>query len=186
MKRRLFIGIPVSASVDEHIQPVRHDLKETGADLSFTSQEHTHITVKFLGDVDDNDIEDIKRTIGAIASPQRKISFSLKGIGVFPNSDYIRVIWVGIDRGKEEIIHLMKQCNRALANIREEQREEHPHLTIARMRTAKHKENVRTVVEKYAHTSFGDYNADNMVLYESTLTRTGSLYTPLAEFPFTR
>ena len=109
-----------------------------------------------------------------------EFEINVKGIGVFPHLNHIRAIWIGMD--SEELALLTRKINEQLNYIRREQREEIPHLTVARMKTARNKDKVREVLQKVENEDFGSMLVDKVVLYESELTPEGPVYSVLEEF----
>ena len=177
--KRLFLAVPVSAELKEKIVPVLQQLSETGADLNVVSEENLHLTLKFLGGVEEKSIPKIIKNISALH--QQPFSLTLCGVGVFPAVARIRVIWIGIQ--DSALVSLMKKINQALNFIRSREQEETPHLTLVRMKSGKHTDEVQQLVEKYQHTFFGAMRVDRIILYESELGREGPKYTIMKEFP---
>src|SRR3989338_1626666 len=124
--KRIFIAIPVAEEVKEKIKSFVHELSASGADLKLVSLENLHLTLKFLGEVDEDKIPLIREKLSAIS--QKPFSISFQSIGVFPAVDRINVIWIGVDA--PEWVSLLQKINAALNYIRKEEREEIPHLTL--------------------------------------------------------
>ncbi len=176
--KRLFLGVPVAEEVKERITPFAQELSASGADLKLVSVDNLHLTLKFLGEVDEEKIPEIINKVSAITLPPFSISF--QGVGVFPSLERINVIWIGIQ--SSELLSLTTKINTRLDYIRKEDREEIPHLTLARMKSAKNKETITQFVQKYQHPSFGTMLLDRFFLYESKLEPEGPKYTVLREF----
>lgn len=176
--KRLFIGVPVAEEVKQRITPFAQELSASGADLKLVSVDNLHLTLKFMGEVDEEKIPEIIDEISAITLPPFSISF--QGAGVFPSLERINVIWIGIQ--SPELLSLTKKVNALLDYIRKEDREEIPHLTLARMKSAKNKEAIKDLVEKNKHTSFGTMLIDKFFLYESELRPEGPKYNIVREF----
>jgi 2'-5' RNA ligase len=81
-----------------------------------------------------------------------------------------------------ELTSLMRKVNQTLNYLRQEEHEETPHLTIARVKSGKDKEKLQKLVENYKNTWFGEMKVDKMVLYESELGKEGPKYTLMQEF----
>lgn len=177
---RLFVAIPISEEIKDNLALVSNELKETGAELVFVSRENLHLTVKFLGDVAEKKVEMITQRLHEVAKECKKFSIEAKEVGVFPDMDNIRVIWVGLQ--SEELIQLLKKVNSMLRDIKEEQREELPHLTIARAKSELEKVKLAAVVKQLEHKEFGKMEVDKFVLFSSVLTHKGPVYTEVARF----
>lgn len=175
MSKRLFIGIPISGKIKEKIKPLYAKLKETGAELNFVSWDNLHLTLKFLGNVQEDQIEEIKKRLAAI-KPEKFI-LKFKGVGAFPDNEQIKVIWIGVE--SPELIQLMKEINLSLNYIRENEQEENAHLTLARVKSAKNKEKLPTFLRDVKGKKFTEMMADKFILYESELTPKGPKYKKL-------
>ena len=172
---RLFIGVPVSEEIKEKVKPLYQKLKETDAIFNLVPLDNLHFTIKFLGDVDESKLEEIKGKLSEIKQSSFKIS--LKGIGAFPSLERINVIWIGTE--SKEIISLMKKTDHLLNYIKKNDFEkEVAHLTIARVKSGELKE----FVEEFSETDFGEMLVDKFVLYESVLTPEGPIYKIIKEF----
>ena len=179
--KRLFIGIPVSEEVKEKIKPVVKALQETGNSFNFVSLNNLHLTLKFLGEVEEKKIPEIMEIIGKVARKQASFEISLQDMGTFPNKRMIKVIWIGII--SEALIKLMKELEKELQGIRRnEYSEEVPHLTIARVKMVKDRKKLQEILKEYENTVFGSMLVNQLFLYESTLTPKGPTYKIIQEF----
>ncbi len=143
----------------------------------FTFPHSFHITLKFLGDVDD--VDDVKEQMKRISfSP---FSVSLSEIGAFPSLQRVNVIWVGInDQG--ETSALQKKIDDLLKDKFPDNHPFHPHITLARVKFVKEKEklqqNIKTIsVEKKR------FDVHEFILFESILTPQGPVYTVVERYP---
>lgn len=176
--KRLFIGVPLSEGVKEKIEPIFQKLKETGADLLLVPLENLHLTVKFMGEVEEGKIQEIVDPLKDLASSQKEFALKLDQIGVFPSLQMINVIWIG---GKsKEFTQLMKETNRLLKGFRENEHEEVPHLTLARVKSGKNKEKLQQLIPNLPF--LANLVVTKFVLYESELTPQGPKYKIIEEF----
>src|SRR3989344_3456426 len=93
MMKRLFIGIPVSAN--DEISELITRLKSIDAALSLVPADNLHFTLKFLGGVDESKIAELEAKLESILKTEKKFEISLEGVGVFPDLQYLKVIWIG-------------------------------------------------------------------------------------------
>ena len=181
MTKRLFVAVPVSEDVKERIELVYSRLRETGADFNFIDLNNVHFTLKFLGDVEEDKIAEVKEKIAEILGSQKKFEIKLVGVGVFPNLDKIKVVWAGVEDGK--LLELMKKVNSELNYIRKDEHEkEVAHLTVARVRSGRDIERLQKVLKEIEGMDFGTMLVDKVILYESELTSKGPVYTIVEEF----
>ena len=73
-----------------------NEIRNSGADVKLVEPENIHITLKFLGDTDENQIDKINEIMKDAVQDSETFKIKLKGAGVFPNHNYIRVMWIGI------------------------------------------------------------------------------------------
>ncbi len=176
---RLFIGIPVSEEIKAKIKPLYPKLEETGADLNLVSLENLHFTLKFLGEVEESKISEIRTRLETIKLPP--FSVSLEELGVFPSEQRINVLWIGIK--SKELVSLMREINSRLNYIRKDEHEtEIPHLTLARVKSGQNKERLLKLIKDNQSTIFGQMEINSFYLYQSQLTPQGSVYKVLGEF----
>ncbi len=179
--KRLFVGIPVSEQVRSNLKLFVEKLTATGAELNLVSLENLHFTIKFLGQVDEDKIEEINEKLNAVIKNKLKFRVQLKEVGVFPSWQMINVIWIGTD--SRELISIIKETNKALEEIRtEELSTAVAHLTVARVKSRKNKEKLEEVLQKFKHENFGEMIFDRLILYESKLTPKGPIYKVVKEF----
>lgn len=177
--KRLFVGIPFPPQLQEKLKPFYQALKETGGDFRFVSLEILHLTLSFLGDVPKENIPKIVQALQSVLAAQKKVAIEFVGAGAFPDEQRINVVWVGVK--DSVLVDLIKKVNQALS-IETGHEEEVPHLTIARVKSGKNKDEIQNVLQKFKDTNFGSFVAEKVVLYESELTKEGPMYTIVREF----
>jgi len=181
---RGFIAIDLSAT--PKILEFENALTKIGADVKLVEPENIHITLKFLGDVEQHTIDPIDQIMNDAVHDMNPFTFTLKRTGVFPNQQYMKIIWIGIEN-EQPIITLAKILDEQLCTLgfTKEKREFSPHLTIGRVRTAKNKEQLLQTIQTYSDTLFGEFFVDSITLKKSDLTIKGPIYTTIkkASFP---
>lgn len=158
------------------------EIKETGANVKLVNPENVHITLKFLGDTDEEQTDEIERIIRDSVKEINPFNIQLNGTGVFPNQNYIKVIWIGINQGDQigTIAYIIDEQLSKLG-FKKEKRGFSPHLTIARVKTAENKEKLLQIIEKYKDVEFADIRVSSIKLKKSDLTPKGPIYTTLRE-----
>ncbi|MDD5136756.1 MAG: RNA 2',3'-cyclic phosphodiesterase, partial [Candidatus Omnitrophica bacterium] len=106
--------------------------------------------------------------------------------GVFPKIDFPRVIWVGLDKGAKESTELAKKIDSSLLRLgfQEETRPFAAHLTIGRVRSPKNKQALIEKITNHKLQITGTQPVPSVILFQSKLTPTGSVYTKLHEAKF--
>jgi 2'-5' RNA ligase len=177
---RLFIAVDVSDDVRESICSVQSAIKQFN--LKAVEKQNIHITLKFLGEVQDSRIEVIKDKLKEIKMNPFRMHF--KGIGFFPSAGYIRVIWAGVEEGKEEISKLAEMVEDKMKKLGFKKQDFVAHATVARVKQISQEERRRLVqeLEPYLNNDFGWMSVKDFRLKKSTLTPSGPLYTDLATY----
>lgn len=182
---RTFIAIDLSNETKEKLKLIQAELKRSDADVKWVDPENIHLTLKFLGEITEEQAGRIKETLNKIASNLKPFEITLSGIGAFPKLDYPRVIWVGIEKGKKETEEIAKRTEDELEKlgIEKEERAFTAHLTIGRVRSGRNKDALKDRVNSLnlQPTTYHllPTNVNAIYLYQSTLTPKGPTYTPL-------
>lgn len=166
---RAFIAINISDKIKERVKPALKELREIGA--STVPPKNLHLTLKFLGNIKPDKLEQVKQALSKIEFSPFKIKF--KGVGAFPNKDYIRVVWVGAE--SKELEDLSQEINRELKGLFPEDKSS-AHLTLARV---KKKLELSKFFEKYKDERFGSFEVHSFELMQSELSREGPVYSIL-------
>ena len=141
-------------------------------------KQNFHFTFIFLGETDLQTIDKIKAKLSELQFEPIKITYT--GIGGFPNSNYARVIWIGIDQeGGQKLISLAEKVISKMIDIglRADKRFT-PHMTLFRIATGKLKIE-KTILSKYADETFGSDIIDKIHLKQSNLTPLGPIYSDI-------
>jgi 2'-5' RNA ligase len=182
---RAFVAIDIDEAIREKLVSAQRQLKATGADLKLVEPQNIHVTMKFLGEVPDDKIGTIVEALKKAVGGTEQFDVDVHGIGAFPDLHYIRVVWAGIREGRDEIISLQRRIDQELHPLAfSKERDFVPHLTIARVRTAKAKERLAAFVREMVDAEFGMMRARALELKRSTLTQRGPVYSTLERFEF--
>ena len=112
---RLFIGIFLPREVLDYLYEVQNNLKKSlPAKITWVHKKILHLSLKFLGEVNENKIDEIKEKLNKIKFKPFKVK--LDKIGVFPNENYIKVIWVDLNP-KGKVIELQQKIDSELLKL---------------------------------------------------------------------
>ncbi len=179
---RSFIAVETPESVRSEITKMITTFAKDDFSVKWVKHENLHITLLFLGDVYTDFVQQGVDTLSGIALTQKSFELSLKNIGAFPSQHSPRVIWIGVDVGKEELISLQEKIETAFTTIgyKPEKRKFHPHLTIGRAR-----ERMR-YAEKVLNSQYESksFLIKSLVFFKSTLSPQGPIYEKIKEFYF--
>jgi len=184
MMVRSFICVEINNSeVVSHIQKSISKIKFDGVKPVKSNQ--LHLTLKFLGEVPESQIGPIKQAIQTIEFPSFNIS--LHGLGCFPNLNYIRVVWIGIKEGNDNLKQLAQFVEEKLNPIGfpREKRPFSPHLTLARIKKLRNpdKKQLTAIIQDSKTIPIGVQLIKELILKKSTLTPKGPIYEDLLVVP---
>lgn len=172
---RLFIAIDLDN--EDYFKDIQKQIDSENAKINLTKA--YHLTLKFLGEVGEDNISKIKEELNKVSFENFKIRTTK--IGVFPNANFVRVIWIGMEP-ENEIIELKNKVDDCLSDLFRKEKDFKPHLTLARVKFVKDKdkfiENLKRIkIEEK------EFNVSNIKLIKSTLTPDGPVYEDLLVIP---
>ncbi|MBA5942138.1 MAG: RNA 2',3'-cyclic phosphodiesterase [Methanophagales archaeon] len=199
---RVFIAIDLSEKIRVKIAEIQNEfaflkVHSPGA-AKFVDLAHAHQTVKFLGDVSEDDVERIKSGLAEIT--QKPFDIGLRGVGFFPAAPAsdsasasspekfiarkIRVIWIGIREGKERLKALQEEVEREMHRLGfPREKRFSAHVTLCRVKKPlRSKNELECVTEKIVElrdVEVGKMCVEELKLKKSTLTPGGPIYEDL-------
>ena len=179
---RSFIAFDMDdKSILRNFSKVQDMLVGTKADLKMVKPENIHITLRFLGNIQPSLVDEIYREMEKIEFAPFDIE--IKGLGVFPNLRYIRVIWAGIQIGADNLSSIFNQLEPGLRQLgfKPDYKGFSPHITIARVQTNRHKDELVKCIQEMASYEFGIVKAKCLRLKRSILAPKGPIYSVLKE-----
>lgn len=182
---RLFVSIDLPDEFAEPIADLQAELSEAEG-IRPTDPTQTHVTLKFLGEVEEDRVPELEETLETAVAESGVSSFEAEygGLGVFPSPDYISVVWLGVHEGSGAMTRLHEAIERetTVMGFDPEDHEFTPHATIARMDHAGGKELVQRLVDERDPT-VGRAAVGEIRLTESELASDGPLYSTVASIP---
>jgi 2'-5' RNA ligase len=168
---RLFFAIELSDAVRLALDHAVAPLRAAEPALAWVGATKLHLTMKFLGDVDEVGAERLSAAADAVAARHRPFEMTLGGVGAFPNFRRARVVWIGVEGDPRlELLHHDLELACGAAGFEVEGRPFRPHITLARVRTALTLERARPfarAARRVAYAASDDVRA--LGLLESTL-----------------
>lgn len=181
-KHRLFIALPLSPEDSQSLNEQYEYLTGFNSILKVVPTGNYHITIKFLGDVQDNIFENLVSSYSKLNFETGRIKFILKGLGAFPVLKRANVFWCGMDTELEKIKNIKKEIEKFSSGFGfdTDKRDFKPHLTLARAR----KERIipGKLIDYFTANRekiFGESFFQQVTLYESELTQAGPIYKSL-------
>jgi RNA 2',3'-cyclic 3'-phosphodiesterase len=186
---RLFVALEIPAAVRRNFSALLEDLRGVALQAGdkrprWVSPENLHITLKFIGQHPEDQLNAIRNALGDVRS-NSPVEITFGGLGFFPNEKRPRVFWAGLE-ASPNLPALARDVDRATATrgVAQETREFTPHLTLARFEPPGLNEKLRAAIQKNAERDFGSFCAAEFHLIESKTKPSGAEYTRLASFPF--
>ena len=185
MSFRCFIAVELEAAVREGLrrlqQKLQGKLDVSRSALKWVRPENIHLTLKFLGDVDDEQLRPICEAVTQTASEFEPFAIEVGDCGCFPPRGSARVLWVGIRDGAEALEELQGDLEKRLAAVgfAPEGRKFTAHLTLARIKQAQAGYAAREIVEGMTTASLGEQEVDEIKVFQSELSKSGPTYTVL-------
>lgn len=161
---RLFVAVEIPMEIRERIAKLGEEIRQDG--IVSVKPENMHLTLKFIGE---GNPDEIIEKLAAVRFSRFRCR--AKNVGVFPNENYIRVVWAGIE-GTEELAEKVQE------SLGEKERFT-GHATIARV---KRKVDLGAFLEKHRDDEFGEFEVSGFQLIKSELGPGGPAYTTLATF----
>ncbi len=177
---RAFIAVEISKEQREKLSEFQNALKSCGADLKIVEPQNLHLTLRFLGEISGQEAEQIKQQLSKVKIS--KFQMHLKGAGAFPNLNHINVIWAGISAGAQELSSVAEKVNEIKIGEKDS-RGFSAHITVARVKSARGKENLLKILKEFSNYDFGRAEVSEIKLKESKLGKSGPSYSDLVVFP---
>ncbi|BBL61426.1 RNA 2',3'-cyclic phosphodiesterase [Methanobrevibacter arboriphilus] len=186
-KQRCFLAIDIDSDLIQNIVKVQEEFKNTNNNVKYVEEENLHFTLKFFGDIDKDKIFEVKNCILKVLN---EINFkdnfsneiSIKGLGTFPNKNYMKVLWVGCENS-EFITKLHDALDLEFKKIGFKlDKQFKTHITIGRIRNLKDKNEFKSKIEKLENFEIGNMNIEKISLKISELTPKGPIYSNIKVF----
>jgi RNA 2',3'-cyclic 3'-phosphodiesterase len=178
----------VSVDLDDEkilaqVESIVSSLLSLGGDLKPVESENIHLTLKFLGSVSAAKLGDVKSALAKVTFPT--FSLEIKGAGAFPNLKRMSVIWVGVGDGWSQVELIYEQTETLLHRLgfSRETRPFSPHITVARVKSGRKRDEIATFLGHLADESFGTFNVESVRLKQSVLSPSRPKYSTLFEVP---
>jgi len=168
---RLFVAIDVAAELRDKLAAAQQKLAGTKSDVRWVAAENLHITIKFIGDVDDGRVGEVLERITKAAAQVPVFPLELEGIGRLPEKGPVRVITTRVLSVDQRITKLHRLVDSAVGGmgLPLDTRVYVPHLTLGRVSSNHGLNRLLRLVEKHDLDFFGSFDVASVVLYQSLL-----------------
>jgi 2'-5' RNA ligase len=180
---RTFFALDLNPRVVSSIETAVDSLGSLQGRISWVPASNLHVTMNFVGEVDENRIPDLCELAAETAGSAGfdHIDFEVGGLVCVPPSGYLRMIWAEVADDSGRMLALYETLKQALRGFgaKVENRPFRGHVTVARIKSTRRPEAIRKAVGKLSGEALGSVRTGELVLYSSKLARSGAIYTPL-------
>ena len=182
LRFRSFVSVDIEPT--EALSRLLEGLRGAGPDLKVVRPGNLHVTLKFLGDIDESSVGGIVERIERSSEGVRPFTTTMKGMGAFPSLSNIRVVWVGLENA-EALSSMAEMLDSSLGELGFDRDKKgfRPHLTVARARSSRGATELQQLINSNVATEFGTSKVDRIVLKKSVLTPKGPIYSDIREIP---
>lgn len=175
---RTFVAIPVSHEVRERVEGIRSQLLQVDADVKWVEPENYHLTVKFIGEVNEEELDEIVKLLQRVGRESPPFVLELQGAGFFPNRRRPRVVWIGLKGELDKAFWLGERVDAYLAELGYEMEKNRKyHLTLGRVRSEKNVQGLVGMMARIAReTDFPFLEVNEIQLMQSRLSPQGPRY----------
>lgn len=183
---RAFVAIPIDDPLRVRIGETQRALQRADADVKWVAHENLHLTLKFLGEIDEARAATLRERLRAEASRFPALELDLGGVGRFPPGGPPRIVWIGVRGDAPKLVGLAGAVERAAleVGVPKEDRPFSAHLTIGRVKSPRNQKSLLNALEARHDDVIGRQRADSFVLFRSTLMPTGPIYDEIEGFRF--
>lgn len=176
---RIFIALDIPADIRAGLTSYMERARTLATEARWARVEGLHVTLKFVGHVDDAVVEQIKAALKSIKAAPFDVKFA--EVGFFPNPNAARVFWAGVNGG-DHLPLLASSIDAALEKLglARETKPYHPHLTLART-SSRPLRGLKPLLDE-PPPQFGTMTAREFFLYQSQPQKGGSKYTKVERF----
>ena len=175
---RLFVAINLPSNVKGYLYDLCKEINSNNIKVNWTHKKNLHLTMKFIGEVEDSKVDEIKDRL--IHIEYRKFSLNLDTIGFFPNNNFIRIIWIGVNP-EEKVIELQKKIDSSLLDLFSKDQKFDAHLTIGRVKNIKNREEFVKKIKDIKIKNI-QFEVNEFKLMKSTLSKDGPTYEEIGNF----
>ena len=178
-RMRTFLAVEVPDVIRRRLVDLQETLSQSAEGVKWVEEENLHVTLVFLGDVDDRNVTDVCRAVARVCSGVDGFPMSVEGVNCFGSSSRPRTLWAGVGTGAQELVALHGALESALIELgayRREDRAFTPHITLGRVKGDRGNEDLAQALARHADWYGGDCEVRQVLVMSSQLTSEGPVY----------
>jgi 2'-5' RNA ligase len=180
---RTFIGVDIGKAIRDRAVALQEELARASPDVKWVEPENLHVTLLFLGEVDDREVPAVCRAVAEETQQHTAFSMTIEKVGCFPSPRRPRVLWIGVGEGSQELCTLHDGLEPPLLDLgcyRREERQYTPHITLGRVKSDRPSDKLGPVLAKQAGWQGGQTMVREILVMSSQLTPQGPIYTVMS------
>ncbi|MFM8270896.1 MAG: RNA 2',3'-cyclic phosphodiesterase [Gemmata sp.] len=187
-RTRTFIGVGTGDSIRASAAALQKELAKLASGVNWVAPESMHVTLLFLGEVDDRELHAVCKAVKAVAAAEAPFTLRVSGVGAFPNARRPKVVWGGVTDGAEPLARLYSALEEEMLELgcyRTEERGYTPHLTLGRVSKPEAGLALAPELPKRMAWQGGHTGVEEVLVYSSELDAAGPVYTVIGRAPLT-
>jgi RNA 2',3'-cyclic 3'-phosphodiesterase len=178
-RTRTFIAVDVSADIRAAAIALQDSLAKSAGDVNWAAPESMHVTLHFLGEVDDRELHAVCRVVKEVAATEPPFPLGVSGVGAFPTPRRPKILWAGITEGAVQLKRLYDKLEEKLLELgcyRQEERGYTPHLTLGRVKRDAESFALARELPKHLAWDGGRTVVNEVLVYSSVRERDGPVH----------
>jgi 2'-5' RNA ligase len=181
-RTRTFIAVEINADIRANAVALQQALAKSGAEVKWVEPDNLHVSLLFLGEVDDRELHSVCRAVKEAAATEPPFPLRVSGVGAFPTPRRPKILWAGITDGAEALKRLYDKLEAKLLDLgcyRKEERGFTPHLTLGRVKGEADAFTLAAELPKRLAWDGGRTVVEEVLVFSSVLQKNGPEYTVL-------
>lgn len=178
---RCFVAVPLLPPALAVARRLLDQLSSQLKHVRWTRPDQLHVTVKFLGDIDNRELPEVCRELRSACATIEPFTTGLRGLGTFPKDKPPRVLWAKVEPHSQPLVQLYErlEANLQTLGIPQEARAYTPHLTLGRVGRGADVDQVRATVESLAAEVESVFDVNEVILFSSFRERGNVIHEPI-------
>jgi 2'-5' RNA ligase len=180
---RTFIAVDLDKASRDRTVALQESLGRASEHVKWVEPENLHVTLLFLGEVEDRDVPAVCAAVAECTARQPPFPMTVERAGCFGNPRRPRTLWVGVGEGTQELVALHDALEPPLLDLgcyRREERQYTPHITLGRVRSERPNDALAQALARQKDWQGGRLLVRELLVLSSELTRDGPVYTVLS------
>ena len=182
-RARIFIAVDLPDDIRDACVALQDTLARVAPSVKWVEEENLHITLLFLGEVDDRDLITVCRAVQRVCDTIEPFPLTVAGADCFGDPSRPRTIWVGTGEGTPELVALHGALEEAMLELRcyrREVRRFEPHITLGRAKSDEPAESLPATLLREREWKGGECDVTQVRVLSSELRREGPVYAVLS------